>query len=48
MGIHIGGFGKGVQAAADKKLNGQRHIGCFLFRLAEQFRVEVLQRGTWP
>lgn len=43
IGVHIGGLGKGVETAVCKQLNGQRHILCFLFRLAKQLRVEVLQ-----
>ena len=45
IGVHIGGLGKGVETAVCKQLNGQRHILCFLFRLAEQLGVEVLQGG---
>ena len=45
VGVHIGGLGKGVETAVCKQLNGQRHILRFLFRLAEQLGVEVLQGG---
>ena len=45
IGVHIGGLGKGVETAVCKQFDGQRHILCFLFRLAEQLGVEVLQGG---
>ena len=41
--VYIGGFGKGIQAALGKQLDGQRHIPRLRLRLAEQFGMEILQ-----
>ena len=45
IGVHIGGLGKGIQAALGKQLNSQRHIPRLRLRLAQQFGVEILQGG---
>ena len=48
IGIHIGGFCKGVQAALRKQFDCQRHIRGFFFQLAEQLRMKVLQGRGLP
>ena len=48
IGIHVGGFCKGVQAALRKQFDCQRHIRGFFFRLAEQLRMKVLQGRGLP
>ena len=43
--VHIGGFGKGVETALRKQFQCQSHVPRLGLRLAQQFRVEVLERG---
>ena len=45
IGIHISGFGKGVQTTLRKQFDCQCHVRSLLFRLTEQLCVEVLQGG---
>ena len=45
IGVHIGGFGEGVQAALGEQFDGQRHVPRFRLRLAEQLGMEILQGG---
>lgn len=45
IGVHIGGFGKGVQAALREQFDGQRHISGLRLVLPEQFRVEITESG---
>ena len=47
-GVHIGGLGKGVEAALSKQLNGQSHIAGLGLRLPEQLGIEVLEGGNAP
>ena len=42
-GIHIGGFGEGVQAALREQLDGQCHIVGLLLGLFQQLRMEILK-----
>ena len=48
IGIHISGFGKGVQTTLRKQFDCQCHVRSFLFRLAEQLRMKVLQGRSLP
>ena len=46
VGVHIGGLCEGVQTALGKKLDCQSHIRSLRLRLAQEFRVEILEGGN--